>query len=192
MTISRNKQDGGVKELYDQILKATELGSTVKNDFGKTWLGTLVERLLGVDPRDPDKYICRGTLCSFGLNEEGSEICLETDTAWEPMLKMWIDIVDKYSPGAEILYTAEEPGNGIYYTNDPEYENKFCINSWVDDIESDFCASEDTIRKLARKLTGKKCDRRTGIEKVVDMIHNASDDVYINPWDFDTDLSWAV
>ncbi len=191
ISISRPAKDGGVKELYDKLLEATARDSSVENDFGKMWLGNIVEKLLKEDPVSGG-YECRGTLCQFDMTEAEDEINLGTETAWGPMLKMWLDIIDKYCPGAEFVYTAEESGNGLYQTNDPDYIGKYYVDSWENEVEAEWVASEDYVRSTARKLTGKKCDRRTKIENVVEMVNDLEKEIYINKWDYNPDLSEAV
>lgn len=188
--ITRPASSGGVKPLYDAIEAAMSAESYFKNRFGKNWLGNIAEKLLDINPLDSD-YRCRGTLCEYELSEGEEEIQLFTETAWGPMLKMWLALIDKYVPCAELFYTAQESGCGVYMTNDPTYENRYYIDSWSWDIESDHEATEDDVRALGKRLTGKKCDRRTKIDAVISQIYDVCDEICINAWNYDADLSCA-
>ena len=60
-----------------------------------------------------------------------------TDTAWCPMIEMWQRVVDKHLPGADIIFSAEEPGCGVYVTNDYDYDGKYVIDIYGD-VPADF------------------------------------------------------
>jgi len=113
---------------------------------------------------------CRGSLQTFELHE--NNININTETAWGPMLEMWKLLCEKYLPGADIYYTAEECGNGLFQTNDPDVVGKYYIDVWdtppegFEEEESVYEAEEDdTIEFLQRVL---KTDE-TDIKKLIDM-----------------------
>ncbi len=151
--------------------------------------GSLVEKLLKTDPLS-HTYECRGDMTDFELYSE-DELFVGTETAWGPMFGMWIDMIEKYIPGATLTYTAEEPGCGLYLTNDPDYENKYCVDSWGSEVSSEWVASENYVREVGRKLTGKKCDRRTKIDKVVELINDSYDEyeVAVHKWDYEAGVA---
>ena len=100
---------------------------------------------------------CRGELCDIAYDEENGEIVLSTDTAWEPMLQMWVRICEKFAPGAQLLYTAEELSNGLLATNDPDYENCWFFDPYdYRDLVSDYCMTEDALVEVMRDLLGRK------------------------------------
>ena len=112
---------------------------------------------------------CRGSLQTFELHD--NSINLSTETAWGPMLEMWKLLCEKYLPGSELYYTAEESGNGLFQTNDPDYIGRYYIDVWeppeeFEEEESVYDAEEDdTIEFLQRVL---KTDE-TDIKKLIDM-----------------------
>ncbi len=193
ITISRPANRGGMQELYDALLEATKHESTIKSDFGPMWLGNLVEKLLDTDPLDCDKYRCRGILTQFEINEDADEISIGTETAWGPMLKMWIDIIEKYVPSAKLIYVTEEPGWEVYQTNDPEFQNSYYVDSWSENVESEYIASEDYVRRIASTLSGKDCNKIADIDSVLQMVAELENpNVSIHKWDYSEDLSKAV
>ena len=99
-----------------------------KNGFGETWLGNIVE-YLGMDAT---KVSCRGSIVHYEHHPE--EICLSTETAWAPLLTPIVMLCEKYAPNAEITYTSEEPGCGLFVSNDPDYVDKFVLDIWDDEI----------------------------------------------------------
>lgn len=120
---------------------------------------------------------CRGSLQTFELHE--NSINIDTETAWGPMLEMWRLLCDKYLPGADIYYTAEESGNGLYQTNDPNVDGTYYIDIWeppeeFEDEESMYEAEEsDAIEFLQRVLHTEETD----INKLIDMADSIDD-----PW----------
>ena len=120
---------------------------------------------------------CRGSLQTFELHDDS--INIDTETAWGPMLEMWRLLCDKYLPGAEIYYTAEESGNGLYQTNDPDVADTYYIDIWeppeeFEDEESMYEAEEsDAIEFLQRILHTEETD----INKLIDMADSIDD-----PW----------
>lgn len=120
---------------------------------------------------------CRGSLQTFELHE--NSINIDTETAWGPMLEMWRLLCDRYLPGADIYYTAEESGNGLYQTNDPNVDGTYYIDIWeppeeFEDEESMYEAEEsDAIEFLQRVLHTEETD----INKLIDMADSIDD-----PW----------
>ena len=137
---------------------------------------------------------CRGSLQTFELHE--NSINIDTETAWGPMLEMWRLLCDKYLPGADIYYTAEESGNGLYQTNDPNVDGTYYIDIWeppeeFEDEESMYEAEEsDAIEFLQRILHTQETD----INKLIDMADSIDDPWFsINKWDLvdiDTVISY--
>ena len=126
---------------------------------------------------------CRGSLQTFEL--DGNRININTETAWVPMLDMWQRLVDKYLPDADIWYTAEESGCGLYCTNDPDVIGKYYIDLWESPDEfiketSEYEATEDyTIKFLQRVLKTKESD----IQKLLKMADDIEEQWFsINQW----------
>jgi len=160
------------------------------NGFGHNWLGNIVGfSEIGKYENDfktlDDKELrCRGQLIYSELS--GGQLNLITETAWAPMLKMWKLICDKYLPDANIIYTSEEPGCGIYYTNDPNIEGSYYVDIWeppeeFEDEESLYEASKtDVINFLQRVLKTTESD----FDKLMSMYENSdnTDWLAINEW----------
>jgi hypothetical protein len=98
---------------------------------------------------------CRGSLQTFELHD--NSINIDTETAWGPMLEMWRLLCDKYLQGADIYYTAEESGNGLYQTNDPDVAGTYYIDIWeppeeFEDEESIYEAEEDDVIDFLQRV----------------------------------------
>lgn len=63
----------------------------------------------------------------------GEELSIMTDTAWNPMHKVWEYVVGKFAPGAEIVYNSEE----VHTTNDQDLVNKYIIDFYGYDMLAD-------------------------------------------------------
>jgi hypothetical protein len=140
-TITFNGEEKELKALYGFIDdKEANEKDGLKTDFGNTWLGNYLVRA-GLDWHD---YRCRGSVCYIEeLHEGNGAFSVQTETAWEPMVNMWAAIVNKIAPGIEIIYSAEECGNGIYWTNDPA-----CVNRYIVDIYDEDCLDEKIVKAL--------------------------------------------
>lgn len=101
-----------VKELH-KVLKYIDKRKTtiVKNGFGKWWLGNLVTKLGG----DWEKYCCRGEITDYSF--EGNVVTIYQSTAWCEQEGVRHCIEDKF-PSIKVYYREEEPGCGVFYTND--------------------------------------------------------------------------
>ena len=153
INICHNDKDK-MKDLYDKIMEWTSKNYS-DNGFGVTWLGNIVG-FSGIADPDKDVYPrCRGTLSSISF--DNNQINLSTETAWAPMMQMWQMIVDKYLPDADIWYTAEEPGNCIFESNDPDVIGKYYIDIWeppeeFEDEESIYEAEEDDVIDFLQRV----------------------------------------
>ena len=145
-----------IKALYDKIEQWTSKNYE-ENDFGNNWLGNVV---LG-SGINTDNLRYRGLITSLGftdLKNDGGQIEMFTDTAWCPLIEMWQRVVDKHLPGADITFISEEPGVGIYETNDPVYDNCYVIDiygdipdNFEDGWESMWEANEETVIDFCQK-----------------------------------------
>ena len=93
----------------------------MENGFGHNWLGNIVlgSEIGTVDQGKETDIKCRGTLeyCEVFDNC----IRISTETAWVPMLQMWLRIIDKYLPGGQLFYETIESGCGVCCTNKSEF-----------------------------------------------------------------------
>ena len=108
--------------------------------YGKRWLGNLL-LYIGEEIKENGGPRCRGTVSYYDLCDDGEGITIQTDTAWVPMLQVFVKFKNKYAPNAEITYCAEEPGCELFWKND---------DSWEDYYVEFF--SEETDEKTADKI----------------------------------------
>lgn len=101
-----------VRELH-KVLKYIDRRKTtiIKNGFGKWWLGNLVTKLGG----KWEDYRCRGEIIDYSL--DGNILIISQSTAWCEQEGARRIIQEKF-PSIKVYYREEEPGCGVYYTND--------------------------------------------------------------------------
>lgn len=154
----------------------------MENGFGNKWLGNVV---LGsgvgtVDTSRETDLSCRGSIVDY--YRSGNELVISTETAWSPMMKMWVKILEKYLPDAEIIYNADECGMGINDTNDPELAGKYILDYYGDeDIESDWEADESTVRETLQKLLD---TTEPDVDKLIQMAYEDDYDISVRKWEF--------
>lgn len=193
---SEDKQ--GLQNLYNVIEKSME-SNYKKNCFGLGWLGNIVGNT-GIGTVDEGKetdLCCRGSLDYLELQDES--LLIHTETAWMPMLNMWIKLVDKYLPGAEIIYSAEECSCALYYTNDPEYIDKWLIDTSLYYLEYDRTATDHAVAVAIKSILEKSEDSELlevinnyldgtsdmTIDSIVDKFNQIDDsDTFIRRWEY--------
>ena len=96
-----------------KILKYIDRRKTtiVRNGFGKWWLGNLVTKLGG----KWEDYRCRGEIIDYSL--DGDILIISQSTAWSEQEGVRRIIQEKF-PSIKVYYREEEPGCGVYYTDD--------------------------------------------------------------------------
>ncbi len=114
--IKRDAEIGGVKPLFDLINKWQGEGTEFENSWGNNWLGLLVEKGFETNPCK-SRYMCRGSFYDMKISADGTFLTLTAETAFAPSNGIWFDLVEKYLPGATLRYTAEDPGNDFFGTN---------------------------------------------------------------------------
>ena len=115
-----------IKSLYE-LMKDLQDRKTpaVKNGFGTSWLGCLVDAL----GKDWDKVSCRGDWAN--LEMVGETLRFTTETAWGPCNETF-DLVCEKFPSLRYYYQTEEPGMGFYETNDSE--GKYFTDKYIVDL----------------------------------------------------------
>ena len=138
--------EGDKKEIDTLFSIMSELESlpqaAAKSDYGKRWLGCLVNRLGG----DTDKVCCRSEWSN--LERKDDTITFMTETAWNPCNETWDFICEKFK-SLRYFYIAEECGMSLYETNDTDgkyyrdrYKVELCtpdgedMSEYFDNIES--------------------------------------------------------
>ncbi len=124
-----------IKQLYELMEGLQGLKEpSVKNDFGTTWLGCLVDAL-GYDWND---VRCRGYWSN--LETDGCLLKLTTETAWGPCNETF-ELICKKFPTLRYYYQSEESGMSEYWTNDAE--GKYFTDKYI----ADLCTPDDTWHK---------------------------------------------
>ena len=101
---------------FEQALSGNPYGT----DYGTGWLGNLLGRIGMLDERGGGcdmRY--RGWVSD--LERTGpTRIQLQTESAWGPHITCIKAFVDHYVDDAQVFYECEEPGNAVYWTNNPD------------------------------------------------------------------------
>lgn len=179
------------KEL-DRLNKLIEKWTSynaMNNGFGNCWFSNVVinSGVGTVDKNMSSDLRCRGSIVYQELN--GNQLHITTETAWEPMLKMWQKVIDKYLPTAEIVYTAEEPGCGLYVTNDPCYVGQYCVDVWdFPNISPEFCATENYVIEVLQEYLK---SNESEINKLLKEFDKANHDgMAIYKWEYSPIEDW--
>lgn len=127
--------EGNAKELnnlYELMKNLQEQKEpSVSNGFGTAWLGCLVDAL----GENWEKVYCRGSW--YNLQFSGEVLTFNTETAWSPCNEMFDMVCEKY-PTMRYFYQSEEPGMGLYCTNDEEgkyFPDKFYVDVFISEEE---------------------------------------------------------
>ncbi len=166
-----------LKELHD-IMKGLEERSEplVENGFGKSWLGCLVE-VLGKNWKD---VWCRGDWNNLELSAD--TLKFTTETAWSAADEVMELICEKY-PSLSYYYYTEEPGMGIYQTNDDYgeyYPDRYYVDLCTDDgcyQQGYFTALDDAISWIG-KMTEQEFKSEDEVNAYFDEISKNNSDVY--------------
>lgn len=120
------------------------------NDFGTSWLGNLVIRLGG----DWTKIYCRGSWDDLCYDDES--LTFSVESAWNELNEVRA-LIEEQFPGIKLYYQSEEPGMGIYITNDPTGEyfpDRYCL--WVENEDSGYYPTIETLAKAVESITGSR------------------------------------
>ena len=160
---------GSKKEVLDLNKKMERLEnrkkSLVKNGFGNTWLGNLVNYLGG----DWEKVYCRGEWMCREYNKEKNTLTFTTETAWREMVE-WRKFIESYYTTIKILFVTEESGMGIYQTNDKDgvfFKDRYILD-YGEDIE--YFETIDQVVKFTEEFIGVKIKDKTinDIQRTID------------------------
>lgn len=179
---------GSPKEIMDLNKKMEKLEnrkkSLVKNGFGNTWLGNLVQYLGG----DWEKVYCRGEWMCRNYDKERNALTFTTETAWQEMNE-WRRFIESCYKTIKILYVTEEPGCGIYQTNNKEgifFKSKYILD-YGEDVE--YFETLNQAIDFIEKLTEISIEEKTvnGIQKELDAYaeENEDEDLYYSFHEFE-------
>lgn len=179
---------GSRKEIMDLSKRMERLEnrkkSLINNGFGNTWLGNLVNNLGG----DWENVYCRGEWMCREWNKEKNTLTFTTETAWQEM-KEWRRFIESCYKTIKILYVTEEPGMGIYKTNDLDeifFKAKFVLD-YGEDIE--YFETLDQAIVFIEELTGITIEEKTvnGIQGKLDeyVEENDEEDLFYSFHEFE-------
>ena len=133
----------------------------VENGFGKLWCGCLVSLLGG----DWNEVYCRGEVDSYEFS--GTTLCISVTSAWSE-LGEWRKFIKSKFPNISIVYSAEEPGNIYYVTNDKEgeYFPERYILDFTDGLE--YFKTLDDAAGFVSRLTGKEVKTEEEIDAALE------------------------
>lgn len=121
------------------------------NGFGAAWLGNLVIKLGG----DWNKVYCRGYWDDLTFN--GSEITFHVESAWGELNEVR-ELIEKHFPDIKLYFQSEEPGMGIYTTNDDTgqyFPDQFYL--WVEDEDTtEYYQDLKSLAEAVESITGSK------------------------------------
>lgn len=166
-----------LKELHGLMERLESMEKPlVKNGFGTNWLGCIVEAL----GKNWEKVQCRGSwedlmLCNGTLN-------FNTTTAWSAADEVMALICEKY-PSLGYYYYTEEPGMGIYQTNDvcgEYYPDRYYVDLCTDDgeyLQEYFITLDDAIAWIG-KMTEQEFKTKAEVNAYFDELQNKNGDTY--------------
>ena len=153
-----------VQDLYSKIQQLQNMEEPLEpNGFGNLWLGCLVTILGG----DWNKIYCRGHIIDYSLDD--SVLSIDTETAWSEMQEVR-QFIQQIYPSLEILYYEEEPGWGIYQTNDHD-KRFFSFRYILDDLEGDgpeYYNDTASLLKAASEIFGKELKTMADLNEIVE------------------------
>lgn len=187
ITITHN-DEMKIKE-FSRLLREWTSFDRRENGFGHKWLGNVV---LGsgvgtVDAERGTDLRCRGRIVDYYLSD--NELVINTETAWVPMLKMWLKVLEKYLPNAELIYNAEECGCGLSYTNDPTLVGKYILDYYGDGgFESIWEADKDTVIEVLQEMLD---TMETSVERLIEMAYDNDLEMSIHEWKYADASEWG-
>ena len=129
----------GPEKSIDKVQAELEKAVTTeyqKNGFGDRWLGNLLWHIGAIDASGRPDIRCRGSIEDIS-RPEGGRLQLQTESAWGPHVTCIEMFALHYAQDVEVFYTAEEPGNGLYWSNDLNYQSRVCVDFWAEDTLPD-------------------------------------------------------
>jgi hypothetical protein len=124
--------DKEINELYNLMVNLENMKEpAVKNGFGTTWLGCLVEALGSSWQEVP----CLGEWSCLELND--GIITFSTESAWTSPTEVF-DLIQQKFPSIEIFFLGNEPGCEYFVVNDPEgrfYPDRYIVDLCTADEE---------------------------------------------------------
>lgn len=148
------------------------------NHFNNTWLGYIAEK-------EELRNLCyRGSIVE--MHSMNGFLTITTETAWSPCIKLFLKLLDKYLPDANLIYESCEPGCEVYITNNPDLAGKYYIDFFeeIEDFEPVWDATEaDTVEILQELLKTEE----NNLEELLKLYENSelTECVGIHQWDYE-------
>ena len=146
-----------LEKLFETIKQIMESPSTDDNGFGNGWLGDFVNTLLSPTLSHEDVR-CRGFIRDiYDISEGAFEI--ECEEAYSPCINMWKLILEKHFSEVKMVYTSEEPGDGLYVNSDEEglfYPERYLVEMGREEEVADFRECFHTIEDVNKAVEEQK------------------------------------
>lgn len=155
--------------LYNRMRELEQMEEPlVHNGFGTNWLGCLVKSLGG----NPGKVYCRGHW--FDLCRTSDSVTFNCEHAWSRPHEVE-DLIRSVYPDIYIYFLEEEPGMGIFQTNDTE--NVYFHDTVIIDIEDEGMEyyDEDEALSVLSELKGERLSSWEEAEEFVDANNGKAD-----------------
>lgn len=148
----------------------------VKNGFGTAWLGCLVNAL----GEDWNKIYCRGDWSNLEMVND--TVRFTTETAWGPCNEV-LDLILQKFPSLSYYFLCEEPGMGIYQTNDGEgkyFSDKYRVDVCTPDekYQCEYFSDKSVMYKWLEELFGQPIASDDDIRILVDNLEKKSENAY--------------
>lgn len=176
-TLYGNKEN--IKRLYTDLKKTVDIDRTKESKpftfLGNSyWLGYIKKSLL---PDVEEELPARGEISYIEEDIEDHDndmasLKLTTETAWVACSELMDKIAEKYD--LQLFYYSEEPGCGIFETNDTEglfYSFRYMVDSEKEGIE--YYDSWDEVVSVIKSITGITLDN---ISEAEDKLSAFNDD----------------
>lgn len=167
----------GIKSLY-KLMKDLQDRKTpaVENGFGTSWLGCLVDAL----GKDWSKVSCRGDWAN--LEMVGDTLRFTTETAWGPCNETF-DLVCEKFPSLRYYYQTEEPGMGIYWTNDDAskyFPDKFRVEVCTPEYEyyNEYFTDREAMFGWLEEIFGQPVSSETDVERLKEQWREKNGEAY--------------
>ena len=166
-----------VKNLYELMKGLQERKEpSIKNGFGTTWLGCLVDALGG----DWNEVSCRGYWNDLEMTD--NILRFMTETAWKPCYGTF-DLVREKFPSLCCYYRTEEPGMVIYETNDSEgkyFPEKYRVEIYTpeDDFYSEYFTELSAVFARLEELSGQSVKSEKDFKELVKQWQKKNDQAY--------------
>jgi hypothetical protein len=168
-----------LKALHKKLLSLNNPSEPENSaSFGKLWLGNVVE-LFGGDSKE---IRCRGELSDITLLDD--ILKFDAMTAWAEMNEVWDLVMSKYK-SLRYFYSAEEPGDIYYCTNDSEFKyfHRYLVDQWTGEIN--YCNTKEEVLSNVSERIGMTLTSWEMMEIELDKYNEANEENHIYIHEFE-------